>query len=207
MELTNRIAGAAVVIGLGLSVAPARAAYVVDLREVGSDVVATGSGTIDLTDLSLFQSSAFSVTAISPSFGAIVTGPASGGHLDVYSGFSGPLNFGSGSQTSPSSGGGDLVGISGLITVRHLGVPAGYMSGSALSDTMTFDNTTFASLGATPGTYTWTWGSGAHADSFTLDIIAATVVPEPSTWAMMLVGFAGLGFAGWRARGGFRLAA
>jgi hypothetical protein len=28
--------------------------------------------------------------------------------------------------------------------------------------------------------------------------------PEPSTWAMMLLGFAGLGFAGWRAR---RLAA
>ncbi len=25
------------------------------------------------------------------------------------------------------------------------------------------------------------------------------VVPEPSTWAMMLLGFAGLGFAGWRA--------
>jgi hypothetical protein len=25
------------------------------------------------------------------------------------------------------------------------------------------------------------------------------VVPEPSTWAMMLVGFAGLGFAGYRA--------
>jgi PEP-CTERM motif len=24
-------------------------------------------------------------------------------------------------------------------------------------------------------------------------------VPEPSTWAMMLVGFAGLGFAGYRA--------
>jgi hypothetical protein len=31
-------------------------------------------------------------------------------------------------------------------------------------------------------------------------------VPEPSTWAMMLVGFAGLAFAGRRARGGFRLA-
>jgi hypothetical protein len=26
-----------------------------------------------------------------------------------------------------------------------------------------------------------------------------TSVPEPSTWAMMLVGFAGLGFAGYRA--------
>jgi hypothetical protein len=25
-----------------------------------------------------------------------------------------------------------------------------------------------------------------------------TAVPEPSTWAMMLLGFAGLGFAGYR---------
>jgi hypothetical protein len=25
-----------------------------------------------------------------------------------------------------------------------------------------------------------------------------TAVPEPSTWAMMLLGFAGLGYAGWR---------
>jgi PEP-CTERM motif len=35
----------------------------------------------------------------------------------------------------------------------------------------------------------------------------ASSVPEPSTWAMMLIGFAGLAFAGRRARGGFRLAA
>jgi hypothetical protein len=30
-------------------------------------------------------------------------------------------------------------------------------------------------------------------------IAAAPILPEPSTWAMMLVGFAGLGFAGYRA--------
>ncbi len=30
------------------------------------------------------------------------------------------------------------------------------------------------------------------------DPIAASAVPEPSTWAMMLIGFAGLGFAGYR---------
>jgi PEP-CTERM motif len=28
--------------------------------------------------------------------------------------------------------------------------------------------------------------------------ISITPVPEPSTWAMMLLGFAGLGYAGWR---------
>jgi len=33
-------------------------------------------------------------------------------------------------------------------------------------------------------------------DSGTLTV---TAVPEPSTWAMMLAGFAGLGFAGYRA--------
>ena len=29
--------------------------------------------------------------------------------------------------------------------------------------------------------------------------LSPPVVPEPSTWAMMLLGFAGLGFAGYRA--------
>jgi hypothetical protein len=38
-------------------------------------------------------------------------------------------------------------------------------------------------------------------------LTGVSTVPEPSTWAMMLVGFAGLGFAGWRTRVGFRLAA
>ena len=28
--------------------------------------------------------------------------------------------------------------------------------------------------------------------------LTGSVVPEPSTWAMMLLGFAGLGFAGYR---------
>ena len=53
-------------------------------------------------------------------------------------------------------------------------MPIGYVSGSALSDTgATWDNQTFRSLDVTPGTYKWTWGSGANADSFTLNIGAA----------------------------------
>jgi hypothetical protein len=30
------------------------------------------------------------------------------------------------------------------------------------------------------------------------DFIAESSIPEPSTWGMMLLGFAGLGFAGYR---------
>jgi len=36
----------------------------------------------------------------------------------------------------------------------------GYVSGSPLKDTMTFDNATFSSLTVTPGVYVWNWGAG-----------------------------------------------
>jgi hypothetical protein len=36
---------------------------------------------------------------------------------------------------------------------------------------------------------------------FGFDLAIGGAVPEPSTWAMMLAGFAGLGYAGWRKKG------
>ena len=49
-------------------------------------------------------------------------------------------------------------------------MPQGYVSGAALSDSMTFNNATFASLGVIPGTYVWTWGTGLPNQNFTLVI-------------------------------------
>ena len=42
----------------------------------------------------------------------------------------------------------------------------------------------------------------AAGDELILDLTFPSVptVPEPSTWELMLLGFAGLGFAGWRRR-------
>jgi hypothetical protein len=73
----------------------------------------------------------------------------------------------------------------------------GYASGAPLSDTATYAGQSFATLGLAPGVYLYTFGSGTNADTFTVEVSAP--VPEPSTWAMMLIGFAGLGFAGYRA--------
>jgi hypothetical protein len=54
--------------------------------------------------------------------------------------------------------------------------------------TSTFSAKTFASLGISPGTYTWSWGSGGSADSLTL-----VIVPEPASIGLVLAGLAGLG--------------
>jgi hypothetical protein len=69
------------------------------------------------------------------------------------------------------------------------------MSGSPLSDTSTYDNATFASLGVTPGTYEWTWGAGVN-QNFTLN--AAVPVPGPIAGAGLpgLI-LAGAGLLGW----------
>ena len=48
-------------------------------------------------------------------------------------------------------------------------VPTGYVSGNALSDTATWSGRTFATLGVAPGTYVWTWGTGAN-QNFTLQV-------------------------------------
>jgi hypothetical protein len=165
--------------------------------QVGSNVVATGSGPIDLTGLS-FRTNIAARLVLIPSAAFVFTGRQASDA--EYDGITGPTNFGSGGATLADSGGGDFVGVDGFgpVGIPAIFVPVGYASDSPLSDSATYTGQTFMSLGATPGTYKWTWGTGAN-QNFTLVIGAA--VPEPSTWAMMLIGFAGLGFMGMQSAG------
>jgi hypothetical protein len=75
--------------------------------------------------------------------------------------------------------------------LNQLFVPSGYVSGSALSDSSTYDTATFASLGLTPGSYVWSWGIGADADTFTIDV--GSPIPEPASLALLATGLIGLG--------------
>lgn len=167
-------AALAIVIAWGFSVRPAQAAgYVVTLDQVGPNVVATGTGAIDFTGLTL-AGTIHDSSLLVPDNGTILTGPTTTPAGDAYSGFSGPTSFGTGSQTPASSGSGDIVGIFGQ--TGFLIVPQGYVSGDALSDSSTYNSATFSSLGVTAGTYEWTWGNGPD-QNFTVEAL-----PEPATW-------------------------
>ncbi|HST29324.1 MAG TPA: VPDSG-CTERM sorting domain-containing protein [Chthoniobacterales bacterium] len=154
----------ATVIIYGLAVRPAEAGYIVTLEQDGPNVVATGSGPLDLTGL-IFIGSDFGGPVIAPDNALIVTG-ATGFFWD-FSGFStisGPTSFGHGAR--PAFGGtGDHVGIDGISQL--LFVPQNYVSGDPLSDSATYPFQTLSTLGVIPGTYKWTWGSGAN-QKFTL---------------------------------------
>ncbi|MNL72451.1 hypothetical protein D3C87_1977660 [compost metagenome] len=92
-----------------------------------------------------------------------------------------------------------LDGFSGTVYL-----PVGYVSGSALSGATTFAGATFASLGVTPGTYTWTFGAGAAADSVvvTTGAVVSNVhnVPTLGQWALVLLA----GLLGWMSLGALR---
>jgi len=159
---------------------PAQAGYMVTLQQVGSNVVATGSGALDLTGLS-FLIAASDSPLIDPSLRQILTGTAPFAFADTYFGsVTAPTNFGAGLLTSASSGSGDIVGFVG----NHLHVPGGYVSGHALADSSTYNSATFSSLGVTPGIYEWTWGTGAN-QNFTLDAIAPAVPDSGSTFGLL----------------------
>ena len=174
------------------SVRPAQA-YTVTLEQVGSNVVATGGGALDLTGLTFEQNFLNAPPQIQANFSLMITGPG-GANQSQYVGFTGPTNFGSGDLVFADTGSGDGVGIFGTSII----VPQGYISGAALSSSATFNNATLASLGATPGFYSWTWGDGEN-QFFALEIGSVGVpgVPDGGS-TVSLLGCALLGLTALR---------
>jgi hypothetical protein len=198
-ELLGLVAACALV---GSTVAANASPYVVTMEEVGSNVVATGSGSIDVTNLA-------GTTAVG---GCCEIGPTipfiflSTGSSEVdyepatpATPFAGPTSFGTGPLAVFNNSSGPVVGFFGtnplVDPTGDLILPSGYSNDTPLGASVgTFDNATFASLGLTPGTYVWTWGTGAD-QSFTLEI---GTTPLPAALPLFATGLGALGLLGWR---------
>lgn len=155
----------------------ATSGFTITLNEVDSNVVMTGTGSIDLTGLTLVTSGAGPM--MGPGMGvssATFIGGATGGYYDTYSGFTTtPSNFGTGSGGASSLSSGDLFGvIMNMAPPYLLLVPSGYTSGTQISGSQTFSGGTFTTLGLTPGTYTYTWSGGS------IDVVIGGPAPTPT---------------------------
>ena len=187
----------AVAVGLTTLAGHVRAGLIVDVSQVGANVVATGSGSIDLSVLTQVGTGGSQPLVWAQEGWVFVRALTSD---KVYTGLTGPSSFGTGALTFPSGGGtGDGFGIEASFSsfgAPTLYLPETYLSGSVISGSATYDNTTIAALGLAPGTYTYT--ATGVGNTFTVNIGS---VPEPSslTTASTAVGLIG-GLAVYRRR-------
>jgi hypothetical protein len=172
----------------------APAGFIYTFSQVGPDVISTGSGSLNiaaLTDGGDINSSS-APGDLFAHFAILLTRNDG----EAFQGIVGPASFGPGGEVTPSSVSGDFFGV--FYEANALLVPHGYTSGTKLSNTDTWSGQNITSLGLTPGTYTWNWGSAANgnADFFTIQIVpAATGVPEPASLTLFGLGALGLAVA------------
>lgn len=163
------------VVALGAAVPAAQASYVITIAQDGADVVATGTGSLDLTGMTSLGGVNWE-SFVQPSSARIVVGATTS--ENYYGAFSSSASaFGTGGFTDATSGSGTTVIISG-----GLYVAASYVSGTEMSATSTWANTTLSALGLADGTYTWTLPSD---DTLTVVIGETTPVPEPASIALL----------------------
>lgn len=151
----------------------AHAAYTVYMYQSGADVVATGSGSLNLAGL-VAGAVGGAASRVQPNNGALVIGLTA--VAQGFDGIAGPVAMGAGGSTAASSSTGDKAGVAPAI--NRLIVPNGYVSGTPLASSATWVGTTIAGLGLTPGTYTWTWAG----DSF---IVNVGMAPPPPAVAQV----------------------
>lgn len=148
----------------------------VTITQVGSDVVWSGSGSFNLTDLTFDSSiaitSGFAASQAIWIAGATATPPGLTGQQYGGASLTYPTTFASGLQSfSTLVSTGSMFGVlTGGASGRTITVPDGYVSGTTISGSTTYQDTTIAGLGLSGGTYTWSWGSAPNTSTLVMVI-------------------------------------
>ncbi len=156
------------------------------LNEVGSDVVASVSGSVNTEGLTL-HGSGFWNGVIQPNLGILIVDQPTSHTVGYWKGLTvSDTSFGTSgtSVASDSFTGNYLAGID--LAQDYVILPWGYVSGTVISSTATWNDTTLSALGVTEGTYTATYNGGA-------DSIVVNIVPEPATFSLVVM-VAAVGF-------------
>jgi len=164
----------------------------ISINEVNADVVITLNGSVNLAGLTLNGNE----TTASPgifSGNTIRVAPAST-NVDRYEFIDGLATGAFGSNTSNIYVGSftstDYISLLNLSTTTGvLQIPSTYISGDPLSNSMTFTGQSFFTMGLNTGSYVYSWGAGATADSITVTIgppvVNSTInAPLPFSWAL-----------------------
>ena len=182
-------------------VTPAFAGILISFEEVGSDVVATVSGSLTLPAPTSTGNSITINNGIAPDSPFFEFGVGQSILADAYNwtssfpaygteGFSGP------GWTNPGTGSGIADSERFLFGSANLQLPTSFVSGAPIDGTITWANQSFTTLGLTQGTY-----SRGLANDPT-QTVTLNVVPEPTTSALGLVSLGcGAAFVIRRARG------
>ena len=174
-----------------LSASAAQSAVIVNVQEVGANVVIDYSGMIDLTGLDHpgnIPGAPFSAR-VTPNAGEVIS--LNGGYA-LYTFGSTTVAHGPGSVTSTIDRSGDDFGfLNGVLTVA-----IGYVSGTALSGSLTFVGASLFTLGYAPGAYV----TALPNDTITTNVIASAV-PLPAAAPLLLGALALTGFAARRRKG------
>jgi len=175
----------------------ANATYTFTFTESGGNVVATGSGTLNITGLVL-NAIVGGNGYIWPFQSSVVSSDLNNNPMDRYSAnLTGPT-LGSAGITAKTSNTGDGVGFwkdSGLLFV-----PQNYVSGAQLTSSQTWNGATLALLGLTVGTYTFSYGTAPNNDSFVVIVgnsPTPAAVPSLSEWAQLMLGLMVMMLIGW----------
>ena len=158
---------------------PTPSGFTVTIQEVGSNVVWSGSGSLDISNLSLEDTQLLG-SGFNGDNAIWAVGPNSQSSVQLYGGVAFdtyPNSFGLGGTPS-TNGTGDLFGVITGPSGRSLVVPENYVSGTQINGSTTYENATISGLNLVAGAYTYSWGSGA-GEIITL-IISVTPSVTPS---------------------------